>query len=275
MFDWRELQRWGIDERRLPAGSTVLFRERTLWSNTSGRSAAAIALLVGQGLRHRRAALRAPKPKAGADGTRRRRSERYRTVADFTADWEFWKRPDGSLAYVSPSCLALTGYDATAFLERPALLTEIIVDGGPRHLDEPPRASTRTGGPGSAEFRIRTRGGEMRWVDHVCSPVIGAGRPGPGHPRLEPGHHRQEAVGEELRRALDEIQQLRDRLEIDNTYLREQLQPDIGIEGLIGTSDVMRYVVSKVQQVAPTLEHGAAPRRNRRWQELSRRRSTT
>jgi transcriptional regulator with GAF, ATPase, and Fis domain len=56
----------------------------------------------------------------------------------------------------------------------------------------------------------------------------------------------------ELRRALDEIRELRDRLEIDNIYMREQLQPEVGIEGFVGTSDVMRYVVSKVQQVAPT-----------------------
>jgi signal transduction histidine kinase len=31
MFDWRELQRWGLKERNLPAGSTVLYREPTLW----------------------------------------------------------------------------------------------------------------------------------------------------------------------------------------------------------------------------------------------------
>ena len=30
-YDWRELQRWKIDEHHLPAGSTVLFREPTLW----------------------------------------------------------------------------------------------------------------------------------------------------------------------------------------------------------------------------------------------------
>jgi signal transduction histidine kinase len=30
-FDWRELQRWGIDESRLPRGSKVLFREPTAW----------------------------------------------------------------------------------------------------------------------------------------------------------------------------------------------------------------------------------------------------
>ena len=31
MFDWRELQRWGLKESNLPAGSTVLYREPTLW----------------------------------------------------------------------------------------------------------------------------------------------------------------------------------------------------------------------------------------------------
>lgn len=30
-FDWRQLQRWGLDERRLPAGSAVLHREPSIW----------------------------------------------------------------------------------------------------------------------------------------------------------------------------------------------------------------------------------------------------
>jgi signal transduction histidine kinase len=30
-FDWREMQRWGISENRLPPGSTMLFREPTAW----------------------------------------------------------------------------------------------------------------------------------------------------------------------------------------------------------------------------------------------------
>ena len=30
-FDWRELQRWGIDESRLPPGSEIQFREPTAW----------------------------------------------------------------------------------------------------------------------------------------------------------------------------------------------------------------------------------------------------
>ena len=32
-FDWRELQRWRIDERRLPVNSTILFRQPTAWQS--------------------------------------------------------------------------------------------------------------------------------------------------------------------------------------------------------------------------------------------------
>ena len=33
VFDWRQLRRWGIDERALPAGSLVRFRELSVWDS--------------------------------------------------------------------------------------------------------------------------------------------------------------------------------------------------------------------------------------------------
>ena len=128
MFDWRELRRWGIDERRLPKGSVVLFRAgRDFWADHKWEVAGVAGVLLGQGLLigallvERRSRRRAQTGLVEAE-------RRYRTVADFTTDWEYWTRPDGSFAYVSPSCLAITGYDAAAFTSRPALLTDIIVD---------------------------------------------------------------------------------------------------------------------------------------------------
>jgi signal transduction histidine kinase len=44
LFDWRELQRWNLDESRLPAGSTVLFRQPTMWEHY--RRTLLIGLLV-------------------------------------------------------------------------------------------------------------------------------------------------------------------------------------------------------------------------------------
>jgi signal transduction histidine kinase len=36
IFDWRQMQRWGIAERALPAGSRVLFREISIWERYRG-----------------------------------------------------------------------------------------------------------------------------------------------------------------------------------------------------------------------------------------------
>ena len=38
---------------------------------------------------------------------------RYRIVADFTYDWEYWANIDGTLNYVSPSCERISGYKAS------------------------------------------------------------------------------------------------------------------------------------------------------------------
>lgn len=45
MFDWRQLRRWGIDERSLPPGSIVRFKEPTFW-NTYRWHVLAVATVV-------------------------------------------------------------------------------------------------------------------------------------------------------------------------------------------------------------------------------------
>jgi len=47
-FDARQLKRWGIDERRLPPGSAVLFREPTLWSQYRAAVIATVTIVAGQ-----------------------------------------------------------------------------------------------------------------------------------------------------------------------------------------------------------------------------------
>jgi PAS domain S-box-containing protein len=48
MFDWRELQRWGIPEDRLPRDSVIRFRELTRWQQFKWRILATIAIIVLQ-----------------------------------------------------------------------------------------------------------------------------------------------------------------------------------------------------------------------------------
>ena len=231
----------------LPIG----FRAPDFWADHKWEVAGAVGLLFGQSLligallAERRSRRRAQTELVEAE-------RRYRTVADFTSDWEYWTRPDGSFAYISPSCTAITGYDAAAFTSRPALLTDIIVEEDRAGWAEHRHGAGASTAPVRLEFRIRTAAGETRWIDHVCAPVIGEGGANLGTRGSNRDVTERKRSEEELQRAFEEIRQLRDRLEVDNTYMREQLRLEGGIEGLLATSDVMRYVVSKVQQVAPT-----------------------
>ncbi|MGC1449147.1 MAG: ATP-binding protein [Candidatus Sulfotelmatobacter sp.] len=47
MFDWRALRRWNLDESKLPAGSTILFREPTLWERYKLTVLTGLLFIVG------------------------------------------------------------------------------------------------------------------------------------------------------------------------------------------------------------------------------------
>src|SRR5262249_10747108 len=49
-FDWRQLQRWGINERRLPAGSEIYFRPPTAWEQYRLLIILIAATMLGQSL---------------------------------------------------------------------------------------------------------------------------------------------------------------------------------------------------------------------------------
>ena len=53
-------------------------------------------------------------------------NKKFRTVADYAYDWEYWVDPLGSLLYISPSCERITGYSTNEFHENPKLLASII-----------------------------------------------------------------------------------------------------------------------------------------------------
>ncbi len=100
--------------------------------------------------------------------------ERYRTVADFTYDWEFWVGPDGKFLWVAPSCKRVTGYAAEEFMEDAALFHNIIHpddrDIMMRHTSDSLRHEQEMSF--SLDFRIVRRDGETRWINHVCQPVL-------------------------------------------------------------------------------------------------------
>lgn len=97
--------------------------------------------------------------------------ERYRTVADFTYDWEQWIAPDGKFLYVSPSCRRVTGYQAQDFIDNPGLFLKMIhpedYQAVKTHFHDQPDNSDVE----HFEFRILRKDGEERWISHSCHPV--------------------------------------------------------------------------------------------------------
>ncbi len=98
--------------------------------------------------------------------------KRYRTVADFASNWEYWRAPDGSFRYVSPSCVQICGYSREDFYRDPLLMMKIIHPVDVPLFNTHIHTNSKSGSPRSIEFRIITRDGQQRWIAHVCRPVF-------------------------------------------------------------------------------------------------------
>jgi transcriptional regulator with GAF, ATPase, and Fis domain len=56
----------------------------------------------------------------------------------------------------------------------------------------------------------------------------------------------------QLRQTLEEVHRLRDRLQTENVYLREQLRRDDGHERIMGESEAIKKMLAQAKRVAPT-----------------------
>ena len=153
------------------------------------------------------------------DSIKQRQAElKYRTVADFTYDWEYWVNLDGELHYVSPSCERISGYAAQEFLDNPSLLHEIIVLEDRGIWDEHNRVSREELINRELQFRIQTKDGEIRWIEHACQPVYDD----QGNPlgfRASNRDITERKLAEiQLRDAYTEIEQLKNKLEAEAAY---------------------------------------------------------
>ena len=104
----------------------------------------------------------------------RNSEQRYRIVTEFTNDFTYWRRPDGSFEFISPACIEVTGYSREELFAQPSLMEDMI------HPADRPMFDQMAAESGDAtncndeeiEYRIITKGGSTRWVRHNCRPII-------------------------------------------------------------------------------------------------------
>jgi PAS domain S-box-containing protein len=175
---------------------------------------------------------------------------KYRTVADFTYDWEYWVNTDDSLEYVSPSCERISGYAPRDFIENPSLFNEIIVpedrDIWERHYHD----SRQEPKPLEIQFRIQRRDGQILWIEHNCQPVTDHQGRLKGFRAGNRDITSRKLAEVDLRKAYADIEKLKDHLQAEMDYLQEEIKLEHNFANIVGSSAALKYVLYKVEQVA-------------------------
>lgn len=179
-----------------------------------------------------------------------RQSElRYSTLAEAVPEILFTSRADGFCDYTSRRLQEYTGLSAE----------EALGEGwmSALHPDDRQRTrsgwleAVRTGKPYEIEYRLRRADGAYRWFRGHAVPMrdasgqivqwFGACADIDDLKRAE----------QDLRTALSVVGQLKERLEVENIYLQEQIDLEHTFEEIVGRSPPLIRVLQQVEQVAP------------------------
>ena len=101
-----------------------------------------------------------------------RSEEKFRTLADFTYDWEYWVDQTGEYVYMSPSCERITGYSPEEFAEKKELFLDIVSDEHKELVKDHITYRRNDQEVCKFEFAIVTRNGDEKWISHICQPVF-------------------------------------------------------------------------------------------------------
>ncbi len=177
---------------------------------------------------------------------------KYRTLADFSSDWEYWLDAKRGFRYISPSCAEITGYTQEDFAKNSLLLREIMLPEDRDLWDEHWWGCHKARQAGSMEFRIVRPDGRVVWLNHVCRPIRDSQGEYLGVRVSNRDVSQRKAAEEALAKALAEIESLKERLERENIYLQDEIKNQHDFDGIVGQSEMLRITLQKISLVAGT-----------------------
>ncbi len=167
IVDWRQLRRWDLDESKLPVGSVVQFRERTIWGQYKAyilifmAIVALQALVIGSLLVHRSRLRR-------AESELRESEARFRTMADSAPVMIWTSDQDRRLIFANKTWHDFTGQEPHDVPDDH--WTSLL------HHDDLPRFadvySPNSHAGFSIECRLRRADGEFRWTFMTAVPRL-------------------------------------------------------------------------------------------------------
>ncbi|HKR11750.1 MAG TPA: ABC transporter substrate binding protein [Pyrinomonadaceae bacterium] len=249
MFDWRQLRRWAIDENKLPAGSIVRYREPSIWELYKWRIIGAIALFILQTLLIIVLLLNRAKRRRAEEEVRLSEA-RFRDMADSSA----------ILIWIADENMLCTYFNKRAceFTGRP--MDQLVGEGWLDIVHEEERQpcmDAYTAGYESRkqfvlEYRILGADGEYHWIYDTGAPRFAANGELLGYIGSAVDITDRRNAEEALQIAHEEVNKLKNQLEAENIYLKEEIRVTHNVDEIVGESNVIKYVLYKIEQVAQT-----------------------
>jgi PAS domain S-box-containing protein len=262
MFDWRQLKRWRISESALPSGSTVHFKEFSIWEQYKWRITGAVSLLIFQTflitylLINRARRRRAEEERARFASLAREEHQHLEQVISNIPGvvWETRVNSDGSLSdlFVSQHIEKLVGYSVEECQSDPNLWTSLVPDESREELKRKVIGIFQSGQDGVIQFPLKTRDGRLLWIEGSLSVTVDDNNVPIGLRGVSLDITDRKQAEASLRQALRELSDLKEQLQQENIYLQEEIRREHNFEEIVGNSDELKYVLFKVEKVAPT-----------------------
>ncbi len=174
---------------------------------------------------------------------------RYSTMAEAVPEILFTAEADGTCDYVSRRFSEYTGLAPAECLGNGWLAA--------LHPDDRDRTaaaweqSISAGAPYEIEYRFRRSDGVYRWFRGRAIPMSAPDRPGTRWFGVATDIEDSKRAEATLRAALDEVKRLKDRLETENVFLKEEIKTQHAFEDIVGRSPALRQMLEQAEKVAP------------------------
>lgn len=184
MFDARELNRWGIDESRLPAGSIISFRQVTFWDRYKWSIILILTAFLAETALVARLLFTQSKRRQAEEETERLNQlsrQAHRRLQEIVSNvpgvvWESVIDPqtkERRTTFISDHVRTVLGYSPDEWLaEPPGFGMRIMVEEDRERASAATKAAITKGTDTVCQFRWRARDGRIVWVESYLSPVL-------------------------------------------------------------------------------------------------------
>jgi len=247
LYDWRALKRWKISEDRLPSGSQVRYKTLTLWETYKVPIIAGVSVICLETILIYAlfiSLMRSKRAKAALQES----EERYRTLQENVPVGVYRTSHSGKFISVNPAAFKMFGLDAGKDLssyqvsdfyndpeKRRDVLSQLKTEGKMTDFEtEFRRIDGSLFWASLSATQVTDKDGNFIYIDGVVQDIT-------ERKRAEEG----------LRQSYSEIEQLKNQLEAESAYLQDEIKLEHNFENIIGQSEALKYVLHKVEQVAP------------------------